>query len=108
MSTSDLAAAISLSIRVVGFDAETLAARDLDEGTGLIFVGDGVAEIDRAARSQRDLRIGEMSVVIGGLRKTHAAQGGYDIILRIGLRGVDDVVNSVCLGEDGMSYIVGL
>ncbi len=60
---------------IVGFDAEALAAADLDVGAPLVLFADGVAEFDRAARSEGDHLVGEVGVAVGGFGEAHAAEG---------------------------------
>ncbi len=78
---------------VVGLDAEALAAADFDEGFGAVFVADGVAEVDGAARREGDHLVAEVGVVVGGFGEAHAAEGRDDVVLRVVLARVDDVVD---------------
>ncbi len=86
---------------VVGFDAVAFAAADLDEGAELVFVGERVAEVDGAARSHGDHLVAEVGVVVGGFGEAHASEGGDDVVLRVVLAGVDDVVDGVGAAEGG-------
>ena len=85
---------------VVGFDAEALAAADFDVRFAAVFVADGVAEFDGASRGEGDHLVGEVGVVVGGFGVAHAAEGGDDVILRIVLARVDDVVDVVGVAEE--------
>ena len=87
---------------VVGFDAEALAAADFDVGLASVFVADGVAEFDGAARGEGDHLVAEVGVVVGGFGVAHAAKRGDDVVLRVVLAGVDDVVDVVGVAEEGV------
>ena len=78
---------------VVGLDAEALAAADFDVGFRAVLFADGVAEFDGAARGEGDHLVAEVGVVVGGLGEAHAAESCDDVVLRIVLAGVDDVVD---------------
>ena len=79
--------------QVVGLDAETFAAADFNVGFFLVFFRDVVAELDGAARRERDHLVAEMRVVIGLIGVSHAAQGLDDVGLRVRLARIDDVVD---------------
>ena len=68
----------------------------------------GVAEFDGAARGEGDHLVGEVGVVVGGFGVAHAAEGGDDVVLRVVLAGVDDVVDVVGVAEEGVrGFAVG-
>ena len=107
MSTSALRCGGELVEQVVGLDAEALAAADLDERPLLVFIGERVAEVVGAARRHGHHLVGEVGVVVGGLGEAHAAQRGDDVVLRVVLAGVDDVVDGVGVAEGGAAGIAG-
>jgi hypothetical protein len=102
------AAAISFVQQVVRLDALALASRHLDERPRLVFLRDGVAKLQRAARRECHLLVAEVHIAVRSFDVTHAAQGGHHVVLRVGLRRVDHVVDRIRLGEDGVRGIVGL
>jgi hypothetical protein len=81
--------------QVVGLDAVALAAADFDERAGQVFGGECVPEIDRAPRGHGDHLVAEVGVMVGGFGEAHAAECGDDVILRVVLARVDDVVDGV-------------
>ena len=81
--------------QVVGLDAEALAPADFDVRTGQIFWRNVVAQLDRAARRERDHLVAEVRVVVGLLGVAHAAQRLNHVGLRIALARVDHVIDGL-------------
>src|ERR1700694_2655171 len=88
--------------QVVGLDAEAFSSTDFDVGTRLVLVAQVVTEFGGAARRQRDHFVGEMCVVVGGLVVPESAQRFNDRVLRLGLPGIDHVVDFGDVAEVGM------
>ncbi len=87
-------------VEVVGFDAQTLPPRHLDEGLLLVlgrepvFLAEAFRERPRRLRRERDDLVGEVlgAVRLGG-EPEHAQSFAHDL-LRVGLADVDDVVHA--------------
>ncbi len=79
--------------QVVGLDAESLAARNLDVGLGPVFLADLVAKLHGTSRREGDHLVREVRIVRGLLRVTEKPECLDHGVLRIGLTRVNDVVN---------------
>ena len=90
--------------QVVGFDAETFAATDFNVGARFVFFAERVAEFGGTARRQRDHLVRKMGVVVGGFVVAESSQGFDDSILRLGLAGVDDVIDFGDVAEMRMIF----
>src|SRR2546427_10803296 len=88
--------------QIVGLHAETLAARDFNVGSRLVFLGKLISQLGGATRRERNHLIGEVSVMICLLRVAESAQGLDDSVLRFGLARIDDVINFSDIAEMGM------
>ena len=64
-----------------------------------------VSQFGGAARGKRDHLVGEMRVVVGGFSVTQAAKGFDDGVLRLGLPGIDDVVDFGHIAEVRMLFL---
>ncbi len=87
--------------KVVGLDAQALASRHLEEGSVLFLLRRGVAEFLQAVGGEGDHLIGEMDGLRGLGRKPEGPQPLDDDLLKIGLPGVDDIVDLAGLSEAG-------
>ena len=75
--------------QVVRFDAKALAPADPDEGSRLVFLAQVVAELGRAAGSQRHHAVGKVREMVGSFFMTQIAQGFLHGVLRFRLSYVD-------------------
>src|SRR5207245_11361324 len=75
--------------QIVGLYAETLAPRDFDVGSRLVFLRKLISQLGGSTRRERNHLIGEVSVMICLLRVAQSAQGLDDSVLRFGLARID-------------------
>ena len=90
--------------QIVGLHAKSLAPADLDVGARLVFVAKLVAKFRGTARGQRDHLVGKMRVVIGCFSVAQPAQRFDHGVLRLGLPGVDHVVDFGDVAEVRMIF----
>src|ERR1700678_313119 len=79
--------------QIICLNTETLASRNFNPGSSLIFLTQRITKFNCTPWSERDHLIGEVRVAIGGFIVPKSAQGFDHRVLRFRLSCVDHVVN---------------
>ncbi len=79
--------------QVIGLNAEAAPPGDLDVGLDPVVFGQVIAQLLRAARRKRHHVVGKMRVVLSLGGVAQRPQRIDDVVLRVLLAGVDDVVD---------------
>src|SRR5580698_47958 len=88
--------------QIVGFYSEALAARDFNVWTRFVFLRKLVTQVGGATRGKRDHLIRKMGVVVGLLVVAESAESFNYGVLRLGLAGVNHIVDFGYVAEVGM------
>ena len=92
----------------IGLHPKTLASGNFNVRAALVFLGNLVAQLDRAARRQRDHLIRKVDVVLRGFGISQTTQCFNHVCLGVRLAAVDDVVNCLRASKIGMIRLTRL
>src|SRR6266403_5311606 len=91
--------------QVVGLYTKTFAARNFNIGFCFVFFRQLIAKFGSAARRERNHLVRKVGVVVSLIVVSQTAQSFDDGVLRLGLAGVDDVVDLGYIAEMGMIFL---
>src|SRR3954465_13428043 len=94
--------------QIIGFYAEAFASGNLYRGTLLVFFRNVITQFHGATRCERHHFIRKVMVIFRLLGVAKTANRFNDIILRIGLAGIDDVIDCIYAAKVWMVGLAGL